>query len=160
MDVVDAALKESNVIFDFMTDVNELQCNANDIIIFVNGGGSGFEDIHNYLAAKSPRLLLSVSAKCDDGISTSSSEEIGSVYIAPEQLECIREVFLGTCGILISSGSSISDVCQNFMDMLDEQDIKFENIFRDNDSNFKAQLSRCDFQLSSEDNLLTINNIT
>ena len=102
-DIVNTALKESGFKSDFQDNADKIQCNAEDIIIYCNLGRDSFEDIHNKLAVKNPKLIISVSAVCNDGVKNSLSNNTGSMYIAPEQMECIRDVFLNTCGVLIAS---------------------------------------------------------
>lgn len=142
-DIVNTALKETNVLSDFQDNAVNVKCNAEDIIIYCNIGGGDFEQVHNQLAVKNPKLILSFSAVCGNDISTSLSNNRGSLYIAPEQLECIREVFLKTCGVLIASGCNLSDICERFLEMLEDQEIELETLFNSGDGNFKAQLQEC-----------------
>lgn len=158
-DIVNSALKESGVMSDFQNNATELQCNSEDIIVFLNIGNNDFEHTHNQLAAKNPKLILSVSAQCDDDINISLTDNSGSMYIAPEQLECIKDAFLNTCGVLISSDCKVSEICQTFFKMLDEQEINFEILFKSNSANYKTHLDRCGFQSQILDNPLPINNI-
>jgi len=158
-DIINSALKESGVLSDFQNDAQNVQCDAEDIIFYCNIGNSGFEEMHNLLAAKNPKLILSVSMLCDDGVNNSLSDNTGSMYIAPEQLECIRDVFLNTCGVLIASDCRLSTVCLRFMEMLEDQEIEFERLFKGTNGNIKAQLKQCGFQNVADDNIQTEINI-
>lgn len=152
-DIINSALKESGVLSDFQNDAQNVQCDAEDIIFYCNIGNGDFEKTHNLLSTKNPKLILSVSMLCDDGVNNSLSNNTGSMYIAPEQLECIRDIFLNTCGVLIASDCSLSTSCLSFMEMLEEQEIVFERLFKESNENIKVQLERCGFQNVIDDNI-------
>ncbi len=158
-DIVNTALKETGVKSDFQDNAEKIQCNAEDIIIYCNLGRDSFEDIHNKLAVKNPKLIISVSAVCNDGVNNSLSDNTGSMYIAPEQMECIRDVFLNTCGVLIGSNCQLSSICESFLEMLEEQEISLETLFNSGEGNFKAQLQRCNFNPIADNNTHVDNNL-
>ena len=165
--------------------VQNLRCDANDIVVFYYIGHGGrsvrendiehpwpkmwlgqddatkmidLEWVHDQLKAKKPRLLLTIGMCCNvkQNLPTSrtpmfAAQSYGSLYIAPEQLECIKDAFTNTCGNLIatsakpgqsSGGGTFNEqlgikpmdyytafLCLNFHEMYEDQDIDLTRLF-------------------------------
>lgn len=151
-DIVENALKHYGIDSDFRNcdgeSIEDLDCKANDIIIYCQTATSynetRLQEVYNQLVDHNPKLLIVLLMQFDENNDSDTQDDNTSdVYVALEQMECIKDAFSNTCGTLIASGYSLNNFCNNFLVMLEDQELDIVKLFETSDCEYKAQLQKC-----------------